>query len=116
MRAGGDAQAFARPIADIVGLTAADNVVRYGGMSLSFLFLGVAAYLFAPGLPAAGIGSLTLAFALVFFTIYWWFVEEARKRRVMRGTEQPREQDAQNPDLRDEVLFACAALLLLTPL
>jgi hypothetical protein len=116
MGAGEGAQRFARPIAEIIGLAAEDGVVRYGVMSLTFLFLAVAAYLFGPAAPLEAVGVLGVAYALIFFTIYWWFLEEARKRRIMLGYEPPRAHDASNPDLRDEVIFSCAVLFLVTPL
>jgi hypothetical protein len=116
MRADSDAHRIARPIAEFVGLTATDSVVRYGVMAVSFAILALAAYLFGPGAPLAAAGSLLLAYFLVFFTIYWWFVEEGRKRRVMLGKEPPHPHDSANPDLRDEVVFVCTTLLLLTPL
>ncbi len=116
MGAGESAQKYARSVAEIIGLAADDAVVRYGVLSLTFLFLAVAAYLFGPGAPLEAVATLGVAYALIFFTIYWWFLEEARKRRIMLGNESPRPHDSLNPDLRDEVLFSCAVLFLMTPL
>ena len=67
MGGGEGAQRFARPIAEIIGLAAEDGVVRYGVMSLTFLFLAVAAYLFGPEAPLEALGALGVAYALIFF-------------------------------------------------
>jgi hypothetical protein len=109
-----NAERYARPIAEIIGIAADDTVVRYGVMSLSFVFLLAAAYLFGPTEQLGAMAVLSLIIAIILFIIYWWFLEEARKRRVMLAEEQPHENDSSNPDLRDEVAFACVVLLIVT--
>ena len=108
------AERYARPIAEIIGVAADDVVVRYGTMSLSFLFLLAAAYLFGPTEQLGAIAVLALMVFIILFIIYWWFLEEARKRRVMLSEEQPLKNDSDNPDLRDEVAFACVVLFIVT--
>src|SRR5262249_10088953 len=87
-----------------------------GVLSLSFASLLAAAYFFGPGRAPEALATIALAYLVVFFAIYWWFLEENRKRRVMFLEEAPREHDSTNPDLRDEVIFCCGMLFLITPL
>jgi hypothetical protein len=114
MGAGKRAQNYARPVAELIGIAADDPIVRYGVLSLTFLFLAAAAYLLGPVALTGAIATLAVALGLIIFIVYWWFLEEARKRRVMLLEEQPRANDSHNPDLRDEVVFACVVLFIIT--
>ena len=112
-----DAARYARvrTLACFIGITAKSPIWRYVSFLGSILCLALSGLLFGPDFLLASVTSFAIAFGLVFLLIYFWFLDEDRKRRVMFGELGPRPDDGKNSDMRDEVVVACAALFMLTP-
>ncbi|HAH08907.1 MAG TPA: hypothetical protein DCL54_03815 [Alphaproteobacteria bacterium] len=89
---------------------------RYLVLVLPLLALSVAGFLLGAVDKLAAAAVLSLGLAAVVSSIVYWFFELSRRRRVMLGVEAPRDYDATNPDLRDEIILICVAMFVLTPL
>ncbi len=103
-------------MAELLALSSGDSVLRFGCLALTFLFLIVAACLFVPTAPSVSIAVFVLAYFVVGFVVYFWFLVEKRKRSIQLKLSVPNGHDAEIADLRNTVYFACAQLFLITPL
>lgn len=105
-----------RSVGVILGFEIESAWLRYVVLILPLICLGLAGFFLGAVNKYASIAVLLLGFASVGASVMYWFTELSRKRRVIQGLEKPRHYDATNPDLRDEIILVCTALLLLTPL